>query len=64
MKLKYGHRGANQPVLETATENGFCQKGEDVTVPLRGGELLIRYTDDGVWMTGDARKNFEGVVEF
>ena len=46
-----------------ATENGFCAKGEDITVRLRGGDLLVRYTDEGVWMTGDAKKNFEGVVE-
>lgn len=45
------------------TENGFCKKGEDITVRLRGGELLIRYTDEAVFLTGDAKKNFEGVVE-
>ena len=43
--------------------NGYCKKGEDVTVRLRGGDLLVRYTNEGVFMTGDARKNFEGVVE-
>jgi len=34
-----------------------------VTVHLRGGDLLVRYTDEMVTMTGDARKNFEGVAE-
>ena len=46
-----------------ATENGFCDKGEDITVRLRGGDLLVKYTDETVWMTGDAKKNFEGFVE-
>lgn len=46
-----------------AVENGFCQKGEDITVKLRGGNLVIRYTDDGVFMTGEAVKVYDGVVE-
>jgi carbamoyl-phosphate synthase large subunit len=29
-----------------AVENGFCRKGEDVTVRLRGGDLLVNYTDE------------------
>ena len=32
-------------------------------VPDPIGDLLVRYTDDGVFMTGDARKNFEGYIE-
>ncbi len=43
--------------------NGYCQKGDDITVRLRGGELVIRYTDDTVIMTGPASTVFEGVVE-
>ena len=53
----------NMEELSAAVENGFCKKDEDVTVHLRGGDLLVRYTDEGVFMTGDARKNFEGFVE-
>ncbi len=43
--------------------NGFCQKGEDVTVRLRGGDLVINYTDETVVMTGPAAAVFEGVIE-
>ena len=43
--------------------NGFCQKGEDIRVRLRGGELVIRYTDERVQMTGNADTVFTGVVE-
>ena len=46
-----------------AVENGFCKKNEDVTVHLRGGDLVIRYTDDTVFMTGPAETVFEGEVE-
>ena len=46
-----------------AVENGFCDKNEEVTVHLRGGDLVIRYTDDAVYMTGSATMVFEGTVE-
>ena len=46
-----------------ACENGFCKKGEDITVHLRGGDLVINYTDDTVIMTGPATTVFEGQVE-
>lgn len=43
--------------------NGYCKKGEDITVHLRGGDLVIRYTDETVIMTGPATTVFEGEVE-
>ena len=43
--------------------NGFCKKGEDITVRLRGGDLVINYTDETVIMTGPASTVFEGEVE-
>ncbi len=46
-----------------AVENGFCKKGDDITVRLRGGDLVINYTDDTVIMTGPATTVFEGEVE-
>ena len=46
-----------------AVENGLCPKGEDITVKLRGGDLIINYTDEGVFMTGSAVKVYEGTVE-
>ncbi|MBQ7219328.1 MAG: diaminopimelate epimerase [Ruminococcus sp.] len=42
--------------------NGYCKKDEDVTVHLRGGDLVIRYTDETVVMTGPATTVFEGEV--
>lgn len=46
-----------------AVLNGYCKKGEDVRVILRGGDLIINYTDETVYMTGNAEKVFDGVVE-
>ncbi len=46
-----------------AVENGYCKKDTDITVKLLGGDLKIRYTDDGVFMTGSATKCFDGIVE-
>lgn len=46
-----------------AVENGFCKKGADITVKLRGGDLIINYTDQRVMMTGPATTVFEGVIE-
>ena len=46
-----------------ACENGYCKKGEDIRVILKGGDLIIRYTDDAVFMTGNCAKVFEGTME-
>ena len=46
-----------------AVENGYCPKNEDITVHLVGGDLVIRYTEDTVYMTGEAVTAFEGEVE-
>lgn len=46
-----------------ACEMGLCKKNTDITVKLVGGDLIIRYTDEGtVYMTGDAVKSFEGTI--
>ena len=46
-----------------AVENGLCKKNEKITVKLRGGNLVIEYTDDTVYMTGYAETVFEGEIE-
>ncbi len=46
-----------------AVENGFCQKNTDVTVHLRGGKLVVNYSDEGVFLTGNAVNVFEGEIE-
>lgn len=47
-----------------ACEKEFCEKNTDVKVILKGGELVIRYNDDGkVFMTGSATKVFDGIID-
>ena len=42
--------------------NGYCEKNTDITVRLRGGDLVIKVTDDVVYMTGNAVTVFSGDV--
>ena len=47
-----------------AVLNGFCKVNEEVLVKLRGGDLKIKYMDDGtVYMEGSATTVFEGCIE-
>ena len=47
-----------------ATENGYVEKGKDITVKLVGGDLVVNYSDHEVILTGDAVMVYEGVVEY
>jgi len=46
-----------------AVENGFCKKDTDIAVKMLGGDLVVRYTGERVFMTGSATKCFDGVIE-
>lgn len=46
-----------------AVLRGFCEKGQDILVHLRGGDLTICCSDETVYMTGPAVKVFEGEAE-
>ena len=51
-------------VAVAAVENGLCDRDTDISVRLPGGELVVRYEQNGlVWLTGDATRDFEGVIE-
>ncbi len=72
IKMRVWERGSGETwacgtgacaVAVAACENGYCKKGEDIKVKLVGGDLIINYTDERVYMTGNAEKVFEGEVE-
>ena len=72
IKMRVWERGSGETwacgtgacaVAVAACENGFCKKGEDIKVKLKGGDLIINYTDDTVYMTGNAERVFEGEIE-
>ncbi len=45
--------------------NGYCKHDMDITVKVRGGDLMVNYNSDGrVILTGSVEKVFEGKVEF
>lgn len=46
-----------------AALNGFCPIGEDITVKMRGGALVVRYTGATVLLTGNTKALFDGEVE-
>lgn len=45
-----------------AVLSGYCAYDTDITVRLRGGELVIRYTKEQVTMTGAAELVFRGTI--
>ncbi len=46
--------------------NGLCKADTDITVKVKGGDLMVRYhSQDGhVTLTGNVEKIYEGTVEF
>ena len=73
LKMRVWERGSGETLacgtgscaaVAAAVLNGYCKRGEAVRVILVGGELVIRYTEDGsIFMTGGAEIAFEGSVE-
>mgnify|MGYP002525861583 CR=1 FL=1 len=70
LKMRVWERGSGETwacgtgasaVCVAAVLNGICEYNTDVTVMLRGGNLVINYNDDGtVYMSGPASFVFEG----
>ena len=72
LKARFWERGNGETMacgtctcaaVVAATLNGYCKKGEDIRVILKGGELKINYTDQRVTMTGKAETIYDGEVE-
>ena len=71
LKMRVWERGSGETwacgtgacaTVAAAVKNGICKAGKDITVHLRGGDLVINYTDERVLMTGEAVTAFEGTV--
>jgi carbamoyl-phosphate synthase large subunit len=72
LKMRVWERGSGETLacgtgacaaVVAAVLNGYCQMGQEVKVMLTGGDLDIIYTEETVYMTGEASLVFEGVVE-
>ncbi|NLG25111.1 MAG: diaminopimelate epimerase [Clostridiales bacterium] len=46
-----------------AVRLGLAEPDTDLTMRLRGGDLVVRYDGERVIMLGDAEKDFEGTIE-
>lgn len=73
LKMRVWERGSGETMAcgtgacaaaVAAVLNGFCEKGSDITVKVRGGDLIVNYTDERVILTGDAKLVYNGVTEF
>lgn len=72
LKMRVWERGSGETMAcgtgacasaVAAVLNGYGSKDSDILVELKGGELVIRYTDETVFMTGDCIKVYDGEVE-
>lgn len=73
LKMRVYERGSGETIscgtgtcatVVAAVLNGFCNRNEEVTVRIRGGELKDTYLDDGrVIMKGSATLVFDGQIE-
>jgi diaminopimelate epimerase len=72
LKMRVWERGSGETLacgtgtcatVVAATLCGYCDKGTPVEVELRGGKLVIEYTDETVFMTGEAVTVFTGEVD-
>ena len=72
LKMRVWERGSGETLacgtgacasVVAAVLNGYCDKDREVTVRLLGGALTVQYTEDAVFMTGECKKVFDGVVE-
>ena len=73
IKMRVWERGSGETLacgtgacaaVVAAVANGYCAKGSDVTVRVKGGDLVVNYTDERVTLTGDAKLVYTGEAEY
>ena len=73
IKMRIWERGSGETMAcgtgacaaaAAAIANGFCAKDTDITVRVKGGDLVVHYTDESVTLTGDAKLVFTGEIEY
>ena len=47
-----------------ATELGYIKKNRDITVKVKGGDLTVNYSDEGLTLSGDTVLVYKGEFEF
>ncbi len=73
IKMRVWERGSGETMacgtgacaaVIAAVANGLCEKGRDITVRVKGGELIVHYTDEGITLTGDAKLVYTGEIKY
>ncbi|MBQ2996324.1 MAG: carbamoyl-phosphate synthase large subunit [Oscillibacter sp.] len=73
IKMRVWERGSGETMacgtgacaaVVAAVANGLCAKNTDITVKVRGGDLLVNYSDEGVTLTGDVKLVYTGETEY
>ena len=73
IKMRVWERGSGETMacgtgacaaVAAAVATGQCDAGCDVSVRCKGGELIVRYTPEGVTLTGDTRLVYTGETEY
>ena len=69
IKMRVWERGSGETMacgsgacaaVVAAVANVLCEKGKDVTVRVKGGDLVVNYTDERITLTGDAKLVYTG----
>jgi len=72
LKMRVWERGSGETLgcgtgacasAVAAVLDGYCDKNTDISVLSPGGELIINFTNESVFMTGDCQTVFEGTVQ-
>ena len=50
--------------VAVACRLGLCDMGTDITVKVKGGDLIVNYSDDGLILTGNAALVYQGKLEY
>ena len=73
LKMRVYERGNGETIacgtgacaaVAAAVQNGLCKKNSEITVKVRGGDLHVTYTDEGITLCGDAKLIYEGEAEY
>ena len=73
IKMRVWERGSGETMacgtgacaaVAAAVANGLCEKGCDITVRAKGGDMIVNYTDERVTLTGDAKLVYTGEMEY
>ena len=73
LRLRVWERGTGETLscgtgacaaVAAAVKNGFCEENKNITVKLPGGDLLVKYAENGIVLTGDAEIVYDGEFEY